>query len=748
MHRFYCLLLLIGGLSPALPAQIPSLTPAYPQVSGAAGADLPLAWLGGLNAPQYQAADLDGDGDQDLYIFDRAGNAQLALRSDGNGSYEEAPELTANFPADLVEWTLLRDYDGDGTTDLFTYAPAVGGIRVFRGARDTEGLLTFSLLDFGEPLPQLYYPLDNGTTTPIFVSNIDYPAVDDIDMDGDLDILTFSVGGGFVEYYQNQSVERGFGTDSLIYILADECWGGFFESGLTSALDLAAVPGDCFVNLSGERPVRPRHVGSTLLAVDLDGNGLKDILLGDISFEFISTGFNTGSLQEAFISRQDSTWPADGTPVNIDFFPAAFHLDIDQDGLRDIVAAPTQTLNVEDVDVGWYYRNEGTASTPNFVFQDSQLFVRDMIDFGTGARPAVFDYDADGRPDLVIGNNEQYTRDISVESQVRLFRNVTPPGGPVAFEFVDADFLDLVQFQRTTWAFAPTFGDLDGDGDQDAVVGERAGFLIFLENLAGPDQPARFGPAVFEWMGIDAGQFSIPDIIDLDRDGLPDLVVGGFDGRIRYYRNVGTATEPMFLADETAGDNQLQLGGVNTRTPGFSTGHPTPIILDYEDRFLLLTGNRAGTLEAYAFTEPTQAFDQLTDTIGELSFGSFSQPTVADFDGDGMLEMVVGTERGGVTYFTTDLEVDATVGLFEPPGPAFEFTVYPNPVTDRLFIGNWAGTRVEQLRLLDATGRVVRSLGIRGQGSATLQLDNLPAGIYTVMAVAPEGIATRKVVRP
>ena len=63
--------------------------------------------------------------------------------------------------------------------------------------------------------------------------------------DGDLDILTFNVGGGYLGFYRNLSIERGFGADSLIFELDDDCWGGFFESGVTTALDLSDEPGDC-----------------------------------------------------------------------------------------------------------------------------------------------------------------------------------------------------------------------------------------------------------------------------------------------------------------------------------------------------------------------------------------------------------------------------------------------------------------------------------------------------------------------
>lgn len=744
--------LLTSLLSGMMAAQALTLDRSYPEVRDLRGRVLPLAWFGGLNAPQPQSADLDGDGHEDLYLFDKAGQISLSLRSRGNGDYRIDPDLVEFFPDDLREWVLLRDFDQDGAADIFTYAPAVDGIRVFRGSRRADGRLSFSLLDFGDQLPQLYAPTGGGADrAPIFISSIDYPAVVDEDLDGDLDILTFNVAGGYIEYYQNQAVERGYPSDTLVYRLVDNCWGGFFESGLTTALDLASAPGQCFDNLVAPGGGgRPRHSGSTVAAFDYDGNGLTDVMLGDISFDKLVLGLNTGTVDLAWISDQDETWPSDGVIADIPAFPAAFHLDVDQDGAKDIIGAPSVTLNVEDVNVMWYYRNTGSDAAPEYVFQDSQYLVRDMIDFGTSALPAVLDFDADGRPDLVVGNNDDFTGTNFLSSQLRLFRNVTPPGGAIAFELADDDYLELTRFMTTTWAFAPSFGDLDGDGDQDVVIGERSGKLIFGENTAGPGQPVDFGPLQFEWMGLDAGQFAKPHLADLDRDGRMDVLVGGFDGRIRFYRNVGTTTNPMFSSDLQAAGNQLQLGGINVNTPGVSTGHPTPWVLQNNDYTLVLSGKRDGALASYRFgvdSAYTEAFTLLTDVVDGVDLGAFSAPCFADFNGDGSIELVMGNERGGLSFFGTNFTEGGTVGLFDPVRPAFAFWVFPNPSRDEVFINGWSPSdRVYEVQLVDLRGRVLRRSSVGQSGLQWRGLRDFPAGVYFVRALGAAGVATRKLV--
>ncbi len=748
-----CFCLLAGAL---LHAQTIELSASYPEVTTASG-NLELAWFGGLNTPQPQTVDLDNDGTDDLFIFDKAGEIHLGLRGLGGDKYDEAPELVAHFPKEIRGWMMLRDYNLDDVPDIFTYSTIVDGISVYRGRRRPDGLLEFDLVDFGNPLPQLYFPFE-GRLTPIFISSIDYPAIDDIDLDGDLDILTFSVGGGYIEYYRNMGVERGFGADTLLYELADQCWGGFFESGLSPALDLGAGPGDCFNNLLGPGGGgRPRHSGSTVLTLDYNGNGLSDIMLGDVSFDGLVLGFNTGSREQAWISTQDSAWQEDGVQADIPSFPAGFHLDVDQDGARDLLAAPSVTLNGTDVDVMWYYRNVGSDAAPEFAFQRSTFLVDEMIDLGTSANVTTFDYDADGRPDLVVGNNDEFTGSNFLDSRLRLFRNVTPAGGDIAFELVTDDYLGLRAFAMTAWAYAPAFGDLDGDGDEDVIIGERSGKIVFGENTAGAGREAVFARLQFEWLGIDAGQFSKPALADLDRDGLLDLLLGGFDGRIRFYRNIGTATAPAFDPSTSAAGNMLQLGGINTNAPGVSTGHPTPAVVQNDDFTLILSGNRSGTIELYRFgadSAYTEPFTLLTKTVDSLDLGAFTNPTLADFDGDGVLEMVVGNERGGLSFYGTDLRNDLSTGLFSAVRPAFDFSVFPNPVADELTISGLPAS-VREVALLDVQGRVLRSTDLSSTAQPSTQgarpqvqwrLEELSAGVYFVRASGPEGIATRRVV--
>ena len=80
-----------------------------------------MGWVGGLNAGQYSAIDLDNDGIQDLLVFDRDNNKALTFLSDGT-KYTYTPEYEHLFPDGLESWVLLRDYNCDGKASCDAFA--------------------------------------------------------------------------------------------------------------------------------------------------------------------------------------------------------------------------------------------------------------------------------------------------------------------------------------------------------------------------------------------------------------------------------------------------------------------------------------------------------------------------------------------------------------------------------------------------------------------------------------------------
>jgi hypothetical protein len=204
---------------------------------------LSFPWAGGVNHPQVHNIDLNNDGIQDLLVFDKMGDRISTFLMDADGNLDFAPRYRPMFTNQhgqrprLHDWMLLRDFNCDGKMDIFTYSN--GGMAVYRN--DSEGdTLTFTRMT--SLLLSDYQPSnpDFGILN-VYVSPIDLPAITDIDGDGDLDIVTFSLTGFSAEHHRNMSMELYGHCDSLVYQRESSCWGGFTEDPASVLVTLNAM---------------------------------------------------------------------------------------------------------------------------------------------------------------------------------------------------------------------------------------------------------------------------------------------------------------------------------------------------------------------------------------------------------------------------------------------------------------------------------------------------------------------------
>ena len=154
------------------------------------------AFSGGINSGQFSEIDLNLDGKMDIVVFDKSGNKISPFIND-NGNYIYAPQYRNNFPK-AHDWMLLADYNCDGKNDIYTYSS--GGMAIYKNTSITN--LSFSLVT------SLVLSNYGSNNINIYISPVDIPAITDIDYDGDLDILTFSILGGFIEYHKNMAMEE------------------------------------------------------------------------------------------------------------------------------------------------------------------------------------------------------------------------------------------------------------------------------------------------------------------------------------------------------------------------------------------------------------------------------------------------------------------------------------------------------------------------------------------------------------
>jgi len=221
-------------------------------------------WFGAFQAPQFGRIDMNGDGKKDLFVFDKYDNT-ISIFLNDNNTWKYAHGYQDLFP-DLIGWVVLRDYNCDGKNDIFTYS--LSNVALYKNTSNGSNI---SFEKVSEAL--------TAQGSRISIPFSDVPAIDDVDQDGDLDILTFDAGGSYIIYYRNQRVENGLGCDELSFVLDTKCWGDFKEGGLSNDITLGDDCGGQIANPFGDVVFKERsgvHAGSSLMIYDDDGDNEMD----------------------------------------------------------------------------------------------------------------------------------------------------------------------------------------------------------------------------------------------------------------------------------------------------------------------------------------------------------------------------------------------------------------------------------------------------------------------------------------
>lgn len=721
-------------------------TPVYTNANTA----LQYPWAGGANFVQFSTIDLDFDNKKDLFMFDRSGqrvSTFINTGSAGQVGYRYKPGLVYKFP-EMQNWALLRDYDGDGKEDIFTNYS--GGVRVFRNISTPGAGIKFVMV---KSALQSNYGV---SVLGLFVSPADIPAIDDIDGDGDMDILTFSLLGSCMEYHQNQSVELYGVPDSLgSFKLKTDNWGHFRENANNNAVTLNDSCDTVRVDLleleglelpymhPEEGPDEPlRHQGSTETTYDLDSDGDKDLLLGDIAYTNVVQLTNGGNAQLAQMSSFDLNFPSYNTSVNIELFPGTFMVDVNNDGKADLLSSSNVSLSGENFKGIAYYQNNGNGTQHTFSYVEKDFLQGDMIDVGEYALPCFFDYNNDGLMDLVVGNYGYYQSAAVYKSGLALFKNIGTPNHAV-FKLVSTNWCNLSA--QNIYFMAPTFGDLDGDGKKDLVTGDRTGNIWLFKNIASTTDTCIFSPVPNAFAGIDVGGYSTPQLYDLDKDGLLDLVVGEKNGNLNFFKNTGTANAYQFATTPQNSD----LGQIDIIDETFSNfGYSIPCVYDSAGVTNILVGAERGTVFHYTNIDGNlNGVFTLQDSVFARfdQLGMFAAPTIADINNDGWLDVAIGNLSGGVALYSG---VDTLASsIYEQQLTAHNFTIYPNPTNSLLTVAfsDVFPKQQYQISIVDVTGRMVFNQNYQGQKQVVLPLAIAP-GLYTLVVSTNNGKAAQKLV--
>ena len=639
------------------------------------------AWAGGLNAPQFSNIDLNQDGILDLFVFDRQANRVLTFvqTSDvqGQSYWYHAPQYQNAFP-NMTNWALLRDFNCDGFPDIYTNFQS--GIVVYLNTTSITGSLSFEMFNNGQMLISSYDLGGGPFTAPIYSMSIDMLAIDDLDGDGDMDIISNTESSTGMYYYKSMQVEND-NCGAADFICANRCFGMVSEASESFSLYI----GDqfnCSLNVVDPRSAN-RHTGGTISMIDLDDNGIKDIILGDVTESNLAAIYLADTPQGPDSAVAVANNFPQSPPVDLYLFPAAYYVDVTNDGIRDLLSAPNAIFGTEDIQGVRMYANQGTESQPDWIFQSTAFLQNQMVDVGHGAHPVPYDVDADGDRDIVLSARYFDRENLLNRSKLHLLLNDTTAEGDQIFRWSSFDWLNLSQ---QNWQnIYPALGDWDGDGDWDLIVGELNGNIYRMTNTGSNASPQFTSAQLINDANgviIDVGQSATPQMIDLNEDGLLDLIIGEKSGNVNYYKNIGTAQSPQWsLVTET-------LAGAEASSYLGLDGFSVPFVLkDNQGIWNLYLGNEMGTINHYQFEAGTVGLGTLVDSaFQDIREGDRSSSGWADFTGDGTLDMVMGHSGGGIALFTGD---DVVIGQSEQAKP--DLMLYPNPGTDGLTIAGQNG---------------------------------------------------------
>ncbi len=719
------------------------------------GDEYQLALAGGIDNAQVSQGDIDRDGFHDLFVFDRTGDVVMPfIWQPKSKDYRFGAELRANFPI-VKDWAIMLDFNYDGIPDIFSSARntvGIQGIQVNQGYV-VDGKLRFLLKKtaFRDVIPLWI----NGAFTQVAVDNTDIPTFDDVDADGDIDIILFEPGNNRVTWFRNIAIERGFPLDTLAFVYHDRCYGRFVESGLSSVITLSSTPDTC----AGARsPVNSlRHAGSTLASIDLNGDGLKDLLVGDLENPHIVALYNGGTKELAWMTRMDVTWPSQDVIVDLKRFLTPSVVDVDHDGRLDVLVSPN-ARNFANVNNLWYYRNIRKGDTHEFEFVQPNFLSSEMIDLGSGAAPCFLDFNQDGLMDLLIGTEGYYDSQYR-QARLILFENKGTKKQP-AYHLVDEDYLQFSRFANSVRDprinFTPAAGDLDGDSDIDLLVGDIGGEFFFCENTAPPGKPFVLKAPVVFYQMLSAFGHSAPTIADLNRDGLNDILTGTrllmndssnkICGSFIYFQNQGTIGRPRFDSDFAKFPNTQCVGGVIVN--GFvSKIYTAPAVYDFSGKYKLFCGTFLGQIKVYSNIE-NNLYNNFTEEhfdFGSMREGERTTVSVADIDDDGILDMVVGNQRGGISIWSTNYKLDGTVATNAPIGGDPVLEVYPSIANEYLFLKN---TSTHNLRamIIASHGQLVEDLEL-GEGTHLIHIGSLKQGLYYVAIEHSQNFVVKKFIK-
>ncbi|MBZ0243610.1 MAG: T9SS type A sorting domain-containing protein, partial [Bacteroidales bacterium] len=328
------------------------------------------------------------------------------------------------------------------------------------------------------------------------------------------------------------------------------------------------------------------------------------------------------------------------------------------------------------------------------------------------------DYDNDGDLDMFTG---------SQMGDIKYFENTGTINGPSWMEKSEA----FTSLKHSIYSDV-TFGDLNGNGRLDAVVGDLSGNLFHHNNTG-----IGFNYIESTFAAFSFGGWSSPYLIDLDNDDDLDLVVGNESGTLHFIENQGDSQNAVWV------EVPNYFGGIDVG----SNAVPAFADLDFDGDQDMLVGNISGNVKYYENQNGSWVINNFI--MAGVSGGQNTSPGFADLDGDGDADLALGNYDGTFNYFQN---MEIVLSLNEHENPKHQkLRVFPNPFQSHINIQIEAeADEVLQLKVYDING-VLRFnqhiLSNSKQLNKKLDLEELSAGVYLLQIITKDHSKTIRMIK-
>ncbi len=299
---------------------------------------------------------------------------------------------------------------------------------------------------------------------------------------------------------------------------------------------------------------------------DYDGDGINDLYMGASDWReygwddaynsegkwtngplhgYVYWVKNNGSNQSPKYGKTQQVF-VNNKPLDVYGWPSPNLTDWDGDEDLDLICG-------EFLDRISFFENTGTRTKPVYAKGEFLKINGETLHLELEMpEVVVYDWDMDKDDDLIVGKEDG--RVVFIENTGK-----DDNGRPILAEPVY--FKQKADYVKCGALSTPCSFDWDGDGDEDIIAGNTAGYIEWFENLDGQNTPKwaepvrlKAGNDVFRVM---AGEnlsiqgpaeakwgYTVPYVADWNMDGLPDIILNSIIGEILWLENIGSRTEP------------------------------------------------------------------------------------------------------------------------------------------------------------------------------------------------------------